>query len=291
MSSLADPIPRPEPPRKRLTRRNFVRTILAAGLGAGAYMRFVEPWWLKTTAFMVPLGLGGGSLRLLHLSDLHAAPMPLDYLAKSLRAGMALQPDLICLTGDYITTKYEEWDAYTALLAELPKVAPTFASLGNHDGGQWARHSGYADTQLVREMLERAGIPLLYNARVPFDHPKGRLTLVGLGDWWADEMDSGTAFRGHTRERDRPTVLLSHNPDTKDRLRYPDWDLMLSGHTHGGQLSLPFIGEPFAPVRDKRYVRDLHHLGDRWLHITAGIGSLHTMRFNCRPEISLLTLV
>jgi predicted MPP superfamily phosphohydrolase len=254
-------------------------------------MRFVEPWWLKTTAYTVPLGLAGGKLRLLHLSDFHADPMPLEYLAKSVRAGIALKPDLICVTGDFITERYDQWDAYSALLAELPKAAPTFATLGNHDGGRWARHSGYADTNLTRELLARAKIPLLHNRLVPFEHPGGRLMLAGLGDWWADEMDAATAFRGHTRRADVPTVLLSHNPDTKDELLDQPWDLMLSGHTHGGQLSLPFVGEPFAPVRDKRYVRDLHQLGDRWLHITAGVGCLHTARFNCRPEISLLTLV
>jgi predicted MPP superfamily phosphohydrolase len=286
MSSPVSPLP----PRK-FTRRNIFRTILAAGLGAGAWARFVEPWWLKTTEHTVPLGLGGGKLRLLHLSDFHAAPMPLEYLAKSVRAGIALKPDLICLTGDYVTTTYEEWDAYVNLLAELPKTAPTFATLGNHDGGAWARRSGYPNTACVRELLARARIPLLHNLRIPFNHPKGRLTLAGVGDWWAAEMNAAAALQHHTRTAGVPTVLLSHNPDTKDELSAEPWDLMLSGHTHGGQLSLPLIGQPFAPIRDKRYVRDLHQIGDRWLHITAGIGCLHTARFNCRPEISLLTLV
>ena len=66
---------------------------------------------------------------------------------------------------------------------------------------------------------------------------------------------------------------------------------MLSGHTHGGQLRIPFVGTPFAPVRDRRFVQGLHRWQDRWLHITKGIGNLRGMRLNCRPEISLLTLV
>ena len=65
---------------------------------------------------------------------------------------------------------------------------------------------------------------------------------------------------------------------------------MLSGHTHGGQLSLPVIGTPFAPVRDKRFVHGLHSWNNRRLHITSGVGALHHMRFNCRPEVSLLEL-
>ena len=74
-------------------------------LGTGAWMRFVEPWWFKTTRREVPIGLGGGKLTLLHLSDFHADPMPLDHFAKCISAGIAEKPDLICLTGDFITWK------------------------------------------------------------------------------------------------------------------------------------------------------------------------------------------
>ncbi len=254
-------------------------------------MRFVEPWWFKVTRREVPLGLGGGRLKLLQLSDFHADPMPLDHFGKCIRAGLAEKPDLVCLTGDFITKKYDQWDAYAAQLTEIAKAAPTFAILGNHDGGRWARHSGYADTKLVREMLAKAGVQLLHNEADRFENANGRITLAGLGDLWAEEMDPASVLGGRRRERDTPLVLMSHNPDTKDALRTYPWDLMLTGHTHGGQLSLPLMGEPFAPIVDKRYVRDLHRLGDRWLYITAGVGSLHTARFNCRPEISLLTLV
>ena len=65
---------------------------------------------------------------------------------------------------------------------------------------------------------------------------------------------------------------------------------MLCGHTHGGECDLAFFGTPFAPVKDKRYVRGLHPWKDRWIHTTKGVGSLYGVRFNCRPEVSLLTL-
>ena len=253
-------------------------------------MRFIEPWWFKIAHHMVPLGLGGEPLRLLQLSVMHADPMPLDYLRKTFRAGLSEKPDLICVTGDFITLKYERWDEYAALLAELPVAAPTFAILGNHDGGAWARRKGYADTKLVRAMLDAAHIPLLHNRRERLELRGHALDLVGLGDSWAEEMDPVSAFSGWQHEPGVPTILLSHNPDTKERLLPFDWDVMLSGHTHGGQLSLPFVGEPFAPIRDKRFVRGLYRWEDRWLHITAGVGSLHTARFNCRPEVSALTL-
>lgn len=275
----------------KITRRRFCAGVLAGMVGGAGWMRFVEPWWFKVTRREVPLGLGGGRLKLLHLSDFHADPMPLDHVARCIRAGLAEKPDLVCLTGDFITTKYEKWDAYAALLAELTTAAPTFAVLGNHDGGHWARWRGYADTRLVRALLDQAGVRLLHNEAESFANANGRITLAGLGDLWAREMEPDAVLGGRKRERDNPLVLMSHNPDTKDTLRAYAWDLMLSGHTHGGQLSLPWVGEPFAPIVDKRYVRDLHRLEDRWLYITAGVGCLHTARFNCRPEISVLTLV
>ena len=281
-------------PGRLITRRRFLIGCLAAGAGVASWTRFIEPWWFKIAHHTVPLGLGGEPLRLLQLTDMHADPMPLDYLRKTFRAGLALKPDLICLTGDFITLKYDQWAEYTALLAELPAVAPTFAILGNHDGGKWAYrlgfHDGYADTKPVRAMLDAAHIPLLHNRRERLEFRGHALDLVGLGDWWADEMKPAAAFSGWKREPGVPTILLSHNPDTKDRLLPFSWDVMLSGHTHGGQLSLPFVGEPFAPIQDKRFVRGLYRWEDRWLHVSAGVGALHTARFNCRPEVSLLTL-
>ena len=255
------------------------------------WMRFVEPWWMRDSFHTVPLGLGG--LKLLHLSDLHAEPMPLDFLSRQIDHALAWKPDFICVTGDFITTKYEQWDAYAAVLAKLPAAAPTYATLGNHDGGRWARFSGYSTTENVRNLLERAKIPLLHNTQQEIEVRGRRLKLVGLGDDWADELNPVKAFGGFPfgiKRGELPTIALSHNPDTKDELAGFAWDLMLSGHTHGGQLSLPLFGQPFAPVRDKRFVRGLYEWDSRWLHVTAGLGSLHKARFNCRPEISYLTL-
>ncbi|HEX2747583.1 MAG TPA: metallophosphoesterase, partial [Verrucomicrobiales bacterium] len=125
-------------------------------------------------------------LRLLQLSDFHADPMSLADIRHAVDLGLAEKPDLICLTGDFITWKYDQWDEYAAILARLPAAAPTFAILGNHDGGGWARHKGYADNSLVRKMLEQAKIPLLHNRRELLEIAGRRFILAGLGDWWAD---------------------------------------------------------------------------------------------------------
>ena len=105
---------------------------------------------------------------------------------------------------------------------------------------------------------------------------------------WANYFEPETAFRNLTPGL--PTILLSHNPDSKDRLTSYPWHLMLSGHTHGGQLRVPFLGTPFAPVRDQRYVAGLGRWDDRWIHVTKGIGTVYGLRINCPPEVSFLTL-
>src|SRR5262249_37650628 len=102
------------------------------------------------------------------------------------------------------------------------------------------------------------------------------------------EIDASCAFAGVT-ESDN-VILLSHNPDSKDALDSFPWELMLSGHTHGGQVVFPLLGPVFAPVADKRYVEGLKPWQDRQLHVTRGIGSIRGIRFLCRPEVSMLLL-
>jgi hypothetical protein len=103
-------------------------------------------------------------------------------------------------------------------------------------------------------------------------------------------MEPDRAFAGVSRNPDRLVLLLAHNPDSKEEVANRPWDLMLSGHTHGGQLRIPAVGAPFAPVRDHRYVAGLLPWRDRWIHVTRGVGNLHGLRLNCRPEISLLSV-
>jgi predicted MPP superfamily phosphohydrolase len=277
-----------------ISRRQFLGSIAAAGLATGAWMRYIEPWRVRQAHHTVPLGLGG--LKLLHLSDLHANPMPLDFIAQQIERGLAWKPDLICVTGDFITARQAspDWDAYAGVLSKLAQFAPTFAVLGNHDS--WAAThpvEPVAATGSVRSLLKNANLRLLDNTTEQIVIRDRRIRLVGLADYWAKEFDPVKAFAsraGQDNQSAPPTIVLSHNPDSKDPLsRYP-WDLLLSGHTHGGQISLPWIGQPLAPVRDKRFVRGLASWNGRWIHVTAGIGSLHKMRLNCPPEISCLTL-
>jgi len=263
----------------------------AFGVGGIGYMRFGEAEWLEVNRPVARLRADGEKeVKILHLSDMHASVVVgLKFLEEAVELGVSLKPDVVCLTGDFITTTYGKFAEYGRVLRKLSAAAPAFACMGNHDGGKWIGRWGYPDCRLVREMLKGAGITVLDNAAERVEVNGRKVQFVGVGDMWAQELDAVKAFR--EVEKDVPTVLLSHNPDSKSVVESFGWDLMLSGHTHGGQCRLPFLGAPFAPVRDKRYVAGLREWKGRWIHVTKGVGNLHGVRFNCRPEVSLVRVV
>jgi hypothetical protein len=281
-----------------MTRRQFLLKASAAGMltaaGTGAYSRWLEPRWLDVTQHRVTLNPAPDArpLKLLHLSDLHASRfVSLGHISAAIATGLALKPDLICVTGDFVTCAEAIPDGYAEALRPLTTAAPTFASLGNHDGGSWTRSRGGAATSAeVLRLLAAAGIPCLDNTLTELSLTGRPLQLAGLGDLWNHDCDPQKTF-GASGARSRPArVILSHNPDTKTLLRPHDWDLMLSGHTHGGQIGVPFLARRLAPVADKRLLSGLHRWENRWLHISKGVGSHYGVRFACRPEITLLTI-
>jgi len=276
---------------KLVSRRKFLGAIGSGAVGIAAYMRWGESGWLQVGRHRVVVEPTSVPVSILHISDLHASPVvSLGQISEAIEVGLNLKPNLICLTGDYITRKYDYFDELGQLLKRLSDAAPCFACLGNHDGGRWSARHGYPDTSKVERMLSSAGITLLRNCSAQTTINQRHLRLVGVGDVWAEDLDAEKAFRGVQKITGETIVLLSHNPDSKSRMQQYPWDLMLSGHTHGGQLWIPFIGAPFAPVRDKRFVKGLVRWQNRWVHVTKGVGNLHGMRLNCPPEVSLLTL-
>jgi predicted MPP superfamily phosphohydrolase len=276
-----------------MTRRTFVYSCLGVSGVAASYPCYCEPRWLEVTErranlLRVPLT---EPIRILHLSDLHLSPVvPLSLIESAVTLGLAQKPDLVCLTGDFITGSEDlSSGAYARVLSRLSDHAPTFAVLGNHDGGSWAHMSwGYPDHRVVEGLLDRSRIELLHNRAIRVQVRASMLSIVGVGDLWSDEIEKARAFSG--LDLRVPIVLLSHNPDSKDVLGSALWDLMLSGHTHGGQVILPFQGPRYAPVEDKRYVAGLKAWGARLIHVTRGVGSLGGVRFRCRPEVSLLVV-
>jgi predicted MPP superfamily phosphohydrolase len=283
-----------------ISRRALVRSAALLG-GSGAaglsYAFGLEPRWLDLMRHTIPTRwlARGARLRILHLSDLHASPpVPFSRIEAALAAGLAEKPDLICLTGDYVTTDTEcDFKVYSLVLSVLPKAAPTFATVGNHDGGKWsATRHGLRSSEKVRGMLGEAGINVLQNQSAAPEIAGTRLQVVGLADFWTREFDSRKAFDGLAKQADCLRIVLSHNPDTKAILQHYSWELMLSGHTHGGQVVIPLIGPPILPVNDTAFYQGLHTWQGRRLYITRGVGGvLGGVRFNCRPEVTILDLV
>ena len=279
-------------PRSKLSRRRFLGGVSIAAAGTFSYAHFIEAELLQTSHATVPLSNSSREpLKLLHLSDLHASRVvTLDYIGHALSRALTWKPDVICVTGDFVTQRFARATDYIRLLRQLSDAAPCFATLGNHDGGRWSgEHGGYSDITWISDALRESRIQLLHNTATQVRIRDWPLQFVGIGDTWAANLDVETAFRAVDSKM--PTVLLSHNPDEKEAVAARHWGLMLSGHTHGGQLRVPWLGAtPFAPVRDKRFVSGLHRWNERWIHVTKGIGNVYGMRINCPPEISFLTL-
>lgn len=275
----------------QISRRRFLGGVSVAAAGAFGYAHFLEAEWLQKSFVSVPLSDGTKPpLKLLHISDLHASVVvSLDYIDDAIETGLRWNPDLICITGDFITRKFESASGYQHVLEKLSAAAPTFASLGNHDGGRWViQNGGHENIDWISALLDKSGIHLLHNTSTTVRVAGRDLNLVGLGDLWAGNLDAQRAF---AERCEGETILLSHNPDTKEHVNVFNWNLMLCGHTHGGQLRVPWVGAtPFAPVQDKRFVAGLHPWNGRWIHITKGIGSVFGVRINCPPEVSFLTL-
>ena len=283
-------------PERLLTRRNF---LLGAGgvVGAAAagitYMRLAEPEWLELTRTQVSLpGRVRSPLRIAHLSDFHASPqVSYSFIAHAVETAIQTKPDLVLLTGDYFTDRLDQPDAFARILRRLSQAAPTFGCLGNHDGGPWTELSGgYRSTLQAEELLRGAGITCLENAAARMTLKDTPIEIIGVGDWWSNRCEPRVAFSRASASGQSLRLVLNHNPDAKEGLRDHAWDVMFCGHTHGGQCRLPLLGTPFAPVVDRRFVAGLHRWENRWIYITRGVGNLHGVRFNCRPEVSIVEL-
>lgn len=257
---------------------------------SAAYPVLIEPMLVDINHYAIRLPRLARPLRIVQLSDLHQGHwIPMSRIEYFVSLACSLEPDLYCLTGDFVDVPGAHIDlaAYANALRPLTRVAPSFAVVGNHDGGYWSSARGHArDHSQVEQILSAAGIDLLHNRHHKFANA---LTLAGVGDLWSREVRPEPTF--HSIPVDFPVVLLNHNPDAKDRLLAYPWDLMLSGHTHGGQVRPPFLDHlKWTPVRDTRFVEGLHQWEGRYLHVNRGLGGIKGVRFNCRPEISVLNL-
>jgi uncharacterized protein len=232
--------------------------------------------------------------RIVQLSDFHYDELfSVVPLRRAVEIVNQLQPDLVALTGDFVTSPVRHSprggarkaarliEPCSKLLAQMRARSGVVAVLGNHDLDTDAAH--------ITAVLESAGIPVLRNRSIPIEHDSRKLWLSGVDDVMAGKPDLELALRGIPP--DEPVVLLVHEPDWADYVAPHPVDLQLSGHSHGGQIRFPLIGAVVLPELARKYPWGLRRIGSLTLYTNAGIGTiLVPMRLNCPPEITLITL-
>jgi hypothetical protein len=207
------------------------------------------------------------------------------YVLTTFRRVAALQPDIVVMTGDFISHWPGVFDQMAPVYHQFPKGRlATVGILGNHDYGPNWSHDELA--RAVVETVQPAGITVLRNDVRDVEG----LQIIGLDDLWSGHFDLARAIE--RVDPRRAALALSHNPDTVD---LPGWDgyegWILSGHTHGGQCKPPFLPPPLLPVRNRRYTSGEFEVGgNRRLYISRGVGHLLHVRFNVRPEVTVFDL-
>lgn len=280
-----------------ISRRRFIQGGLLAGAVLAGDALLLEP--NRPLLQRVDLGIPRlpaefDGFTIAQLSDFHYDPY---FSVHPIRAGVEmsnrLSPDLVVLTGDFVTMpvfgqSHQRWrtalegaPACAELLGQLRSRHGLLAVLGNHDE--------FSDPDRLTEILEPAGIPVLRNRSLAIERNGKRLWFAGVND-----VIGGRARLDTTLERvphDEATVLLCHEPDFADHAaRYPI-DLQLSGHSHGGQVRLPLVGPLYLPDLARKYPKGLRRIGNLTLYTNSGIGTVRVpVRFDCPAEVTLFTL-
>lgn len=275
---------------KKITRRQFLKRAFSFGsLGLlASYPLFIERYIVLTNVYRIavpnlPKAFSG--LRVVQLSDLHYGFLvPLGLIRHVIDRSNKLRPDLIVCTGDYVHEKNStsQIDQVWPVLSQLTAPLGVYSVLGNHD--HWA------DTDRSDYWMKKTGQDLRHKL-VRIERGGQHVWLAGAGDFWEDHR-SLDGLLDNVPDRDC-RIVLAHNPDSADTEYSGHVDLMLSGHTHGGQINIPFVGAPVLPVRNKEYSNGLKRSRRGYkVFISKGIGwAIYPVRFNCLPEIAVLELV
>lgn len=279
---------------RTISRRKFLGMAAAgaaAALGADGFL--VEPDLPKVVRQEIalrrwPERMDGFTIAL--LSDFHYDPY---FSVHPIRAAVGmvneLRPDLIVLTGDFVSISLfgnsvasaADADPCAQLLRQMRAPHGLWAVMGNHDAG--------TDVNRVIGALRDSGIHVLRNQSAPIEKDGSRFWLGGVDDVLERTADLSATLHGISS--DEATVLLAHEPDYADYVASHLVDLQLSGHSHGGQMRIPFLPPLYLPELARKYVAGRYQIRELALYTNRGIGTVEIpVRLNCPPEITLLTL-
>ena len=251
------------------------------------YARKIEPNWIAVTrvnATLPHLAPEFQGLKMVQISDIHADEwMTQQRLEKIVQIINRQQPDLVVITGDFVTRKAERYAP--SLVTALSQLAPqekTFAVLGNHD--HWS------SAKVIRKVLKESGIIELRNRVYTLHRENAVLHLAGVDDIWAKKDDLDSVLE--QLPDNGAAILLVHEPDFANTSAATGrFDLQLSGHSHGGQVIVPLIGPPRLPAYGQQYPIDRYQVEKMIQYTNRGVGMVEPrVRFNCRPEITVFTL-
>ncbi len=284
----------------RSTRRAFlIRSAngiaLTGAAGVGGYTSLIAPQRLRVQRDEIPIrdlppGLDG--LRICHITDTHHGPfIAQSYLEEMVEQANALKPDLFVLTGDYVHDTPHAIPVGIGVFEGLRAPLGTLAVLGNHDHWEGAKR--------CREYFQRIGVPLIDNQRrfltpdgfTDAPMPDQSLCIAGVGDLWAGRVLLKSTLEDVPEAT--PRIVLSHNPDVAERMSGTHRvDLMMSGHTHGGQVDFPVLGTLIVPSRyGSKYAGGLCQAPHCRVLVSRGVGmAVMPVRFCVPPEIGLVTL-
>ena len=285
-------------PGSKLTRRQFAKAAFIGSAGLALYAGEVERHWIEVTQTEVRipgLHVAFDGMRVAQLSDIHLDVFTEPFfLRDAVHRINQLKPDAILLTGDFVShmRPFRRFSPHAAYLCGdvLRDLACPYryAVLGNHDV--------CAGPELVTDALTGSGISVLTNASLPVERAGKRFWLAGLDDPLEGNPDPDKAIPASIRNiQHEPVILMCHAPDYADDLLTSAAgravSLMLSGHTHGGQVRMPFVGPITLPLLGKKYVEGWFRMQNLQLYVNRGLGTVGVpFRFDCPPEITLFTL-
>ena len=271
-----------------LSRRQFLKGAIAMGAaGLVADGLLLEPRHVvverKTIAINdLPDAFDG--FRICQITDVHHGPFTgLGFIEKVVEKVNSLNPGLVVLTGDYVDHSSKYIVPAVSALCRLKSSNGVLAVLGNHD--HWM------DANLTQEVFNRYNVPVITNSHKLIEIKDKAICVAGVGDLMEDSQDLKAAFYGVPA--DIPRILLSHNPDYAESMPVSERvDLVLAGHTHGGQVRMPFSIAPITmSMYGQKYAGGLVRSASGQVYVSRGIGVVGLpVRFNCPPEITIITL-
>ena len=282
----------------KMTRRRVLTAGLVGAAGLALYAGEGERHWIDLTH--IGIGIPGlpeafEGFRIVQLSDIHLEAWTEPFfLRQAIERINELKPDAVFLTGDFVSEAPNSpafpircaWKC--AEILRGIECRQTYGILGNHDM--------IAGPDEIAKALTENGVTMLRNSCLPIERDGARFWLAGVDDPLKGDPDPGAAIPERIRNlRDEPVILMCHGPDYADELQIQAAGqavkLMLSGHTHGGQVRMPFVGPLALPPMGRKYVEGYFRLGGMQLYVNRGLGTVGVpFRFDCPPEITHMTL-